>query len=132
MTYFVGILEGAGKSWGVRFPDLDGCVGAGTTPEAAVSDAAQALRDVIAYKRHGAFALPVARTLDAILASGDVGRGETTVLVPLLLDSGRSVRANVTFDAGLLDAIDRAAKARGVTRSAFLASAAREKIEALG
>jgi len=36
----------------------------------------------------------------------------------------------VTFDAGLLAAIDEAAARRGLTRSAFLANAAREKIEA--
>jgi len=35
----------------------------------------------------------------------------------------------LSLDAGLLDAIDEAAKAHGLTRSAFLASAAREKIE---
>jgi metal-responsive CopG/Arc/MetJ family transcriptional regulator len=45
------------------------------------------------------------------------------------VDSGRAVRANLSLDAGLLDAIDEAAKAHGLTRSAFLASAAREKIE---
>lgn len=44
--------------------------------------------------------------------------------------AGRTVRANVTFDAGLLEAIDAEAERRGLTRSAFLASAAREKIEA--
>ena len=49
-------------------------------------------------------------------------------MIPLLLDSGRTVRANVTFDAALLEAIDAAAQARGLTRSAFLASAARDKI----
>jgi hypothetical protein len=50
-------------------------------------------------------------------------------MVPLVLDAGRAVRANLSLDAGLLDAIDEAAKAHGLTRSAFLASAAREKIE---
>jgi metal-responsive CopG/Arc/MetJ family transcriptional regulator len=49
--------------------------------------------------------------------------------VPLVLDAGRAVRANLSLDAGHLDAIDEAAKAHGPTRSAFLASAAREKIE---
>jgi len=51
-------------------------------------------------------------------------------MIPLLLDSGRSVRANVSFDAALLEAIDAAAKQRGLSRSAFLASAARGKIMA--
>lgn len=126
----VGIIDGANSAWGVRFPDLDGCVGMGATPDEAVANAAEALRDAVAHKIGGGFALPKMRSLREILASGEVADGETTVLVPLLLDAGRSVRANVTFDAGLLEAIDAAAKSRGLTRSAFLASAAREKIEA--
>ena len=40
----------------------------------------------------------------------------------------RTVRVNVTVERGLLDQIDEAATARGLTRSAFLAQAAREKI----
>ena len=55
--------------------------------------------------------------------------GAVLGMVPLVLDTGRAVRANLSLDAGLLDAIDEAAKAHGLTRSAFLASAAREKIE---
>ena len=41
----------------------------------------------------------------------------------------RTVRANITMDAGTLAAIDQAAKQRGLTRSAFLASCARKEIE---
>ena len=48
---------------------------------------------------------------------------------PVLVDSGRPVRANLSLDAGLLAAIDAEASRRGLTRSAFIASAAREKIE---
>ena len=130
MTHFVGVIDGTGKSWGVRFPDVDGCVGAGATPEEAIASATEALREVMSYKRSGGFGLNRHRTLAQILASGEVGQGETTVLIPLLLDAGRIVRANLTFDAGLLESIDEAAKSRGLTRSAFVASAAREKIEA--
>ena len=50
------------------------------------------------------------------------------MLVPLLADPGRTVRVNVTVERGLLEQIDEAAEARGLTRSAFLAQAAREKI----
>jgi hypothetical protein len=52
------------------------------------------------------------------------------VIIPVMIDDGRTVRANLTFDAGLLRAIDEAANLRGLTRSAFLASAGREKIAA--
>jgi hypothetical protein len=58
--------------------------------------------------------------------------GESAVMVPLLLDKGRTVRANLTLDAGLLEQIDAEAELRGLTRSAFLASAARDKIKARG
>ena len=44
------------------------------------------------------------------------------------MNTGRAVRINLSLDAGTLAAIDEAANARGLTRSAFLASAAREKI----
>ncbi len=50
--------------------------------------------------------------------------------IPFIEDSTRIVRANVTFEKGMLDAIDMAARERGLTRSAFLASCARKEIEA--
>jgi len=125
MTYYVGVLDGGGDVWGVRIPDIPGCVGGGETPEAAIANAAEALRDVAAHRREGGFALPQPMSLTEIMASGEIA-----VMIPLLLDSGRTVRANVSFDAALLEAIDAAAKARGISRSAFLASAARGKIMA--
>ena len=42
MVYYVGILDGSGKVWGVRFPDVLGCVGGGKSPEEAIADAAPA------------------------------------------------------------------------------------------
>ena len=48
--------------------------------------------------------------------------------VPLLADAGRTVRINISLDKALVDQIDAAASARGLTRSAFIAQAAREKI----
>ena len=58
-----------------------------------------------------------------------IAEGAALAIVPLLLDAGRPTKANLSIDAGLLTAIDEAAAAHGLTRSAFLASAAREKIE---
>jgi predicted RNase H-like HicB family nuclease len=134
MIYYVGILDGSGDTWGVRIPDCPGCHGGGATPEAAISDAISALREWAAEIHTEGAQLPKAHTMAEILADPENGpelrASESSVLIPLLLDAGRTVRANVTFDAGLLDAIDAEAERRGLTRSAFLASAAREKIEA--
>lgn len=132
MVHFVGILDGSGDVWGVRIPDVDGCIGGGASPEAAISDVTSALRDVMGHKRSSGFAIPDASSLTQIIASGEVLAGESAVMIPLLLDSGRTVRANLTLDAGLLEAIDSEASLRGVTRSAFVASAAREKITTRG
>ena len=130
MVHYVGVLDGSGDVWGVRIPDIPGCVGGGATAEAAFADIAEALRDVMAHKLDGGHPIPRASSLSEIVASGEIGPGESAVLIPLLLDSGRTVRANGSFDSALLDAIDVAARERGLTRSAFLASAAREKIMA--
>ena len=54
---------------------------------------------------------------------------DTIVLsLPVYLDGGRPTRVNVSMEAWLVAEIDEAARRRGLTRSAFLASAARDKI----
>ena len=59
--------------------------------------------------------------------AASVETGAVLFAVPLLADAGRTVRLNISLDKALVDRIDAAA-ARGLTRSAFLAQAAREKI----
>ena len=64
------------------------------------------------------------RRLSPTRRSGfDAAAGESIVMVPLILDRGRPVKANISLDAGLLEAIDDEAVRRGLTRSGFLASA---------
>jgi len=66
-----------------------------------------------------------------ILKAGEIdpAANEMAVLVPVVLDKGRTVRPNLTLDAGLLEAIDAEAEKRGLSRSAFVASLARERLE---
>ena len=130
MSNYVGVIDQTEGNWGVRIPDLPGCYGAGESAEAAIRDAASAAREWILHQAGSGVKSPKARAMSEILASGeiDVAAGEAAVLIGVLIDDGRTVRANLTFDAGLLGAIDAAASERGLTRSAFLASAAREKI----
>lgn len=131
MTHYVGILDGAGDVWGVRVPDLPGCHGGGTSPEEAIADATSAVREWAEARLPKHVSLPEARTVADLLRLGEIdsAAGESAVMIPLLIDSGRPVRANLSLDAGLLAAIDAEASRRGLTRSAFIASAAREKIE---
>ena len=131
MTQYVGILDGAGKTFGVRLPDLPGCYGGGATPEAAISDAMSAARAWLGHRETKGESAPNARTMAQILKAEtiDAAQNEAAVMIPVVLDAGRTVRANLTFDAGLLKAIDAEAERRGLTRSAFLASAARDRLE---
>jgi predicted RNase H-like HicB family nuclease len=134
MPHYVGILDGSGDTWGVRIPDLPGCHGGGDTAEAAIADAISAAREWAEHRSAKGGVMPASRPVGQIIRDGelDVRAGETAVMIPLLHDSGRSVRANLSLDSALLEAIDEAARARGLTRSAFIASAAREKIMAEG
>jgi predicted RNase H-like HicB family nuclease len=131
MAQYFGILDGKGSVWGVRIPDFPGCHGGGATPEAALADAISALREVAADHADNDLAIPAPRALDEVRRDKEAAfdpKSETLVMVPLLLDKGRSVRANVSLDAGVLEAIDEEAARRGLTRSKFLASAALDKI----
>ena len=76
-------------------------------------------------------ALPSPRSIEAIrdASKEDLEEGAFLMSVPVISLSGRTVRANVTIDAGLLSGIDMVAKSRGLTRSSFLAQAARREIE---
>ncbi|TPI31332.1 ribbon-helix-helix protein, CopG family [Mesorhizobium sp. B3-2-1] len=131
MTHYVGILDGADDVWGVRIPDLPGCHGGGANPEEAIADATSAVREWVEARLAKSASLPKARTLADLLRADEIdsSAGESAVMIPVLIDSGRPVRANLSLDAGLLAAIDAEASRRGLTRSAFIASAAREKIE---
>ena len=81
-------------------------------------------------------AVPAPRAIEALRGDRQVkaaiAEGAIFLSVPLVIETGRPVKANISLDRGLLDAIDAAAKRSGLTRSGFLASAAREKIAAKG
>jgi predicted RNase H-like HicB family nuclease len=132
-TPYIAIVEkDPDSAFGVWFPDVEGCFSAGDTLAEASANAAAALRQHIEALESAGRAVPPARVVDDVLRDEDVqaalGTGAILLAVPLLSDAGRTVRINVSLAKGLVDQIDAAASARGLTRSAFLAQAAREKI----
>ena len=133
MTRYVALIDGKKGAYGVVVPDLPGCTSAGKTLDEAYRNSIEAMRLWAEDAEASGEKLPPSRMLEVLRTDPDVAaalaEGAVATLVPVLRDSGRSVRANLSLDAGLLDAIDEAAEAHGLTRSAFIASAAREKIE---
>ena len=132
-TRYIALMDGKRGAYGVVFPDLPGCTAMGRTTDEALSNAIDAARDwAEAVHESNGGRLPRPRTAEALRSDPDtaaaLAEGAVLMVVPLILDAGRAAKANLSLDAGLLQAIDEAAKARGLTRSAFMASAAREKI----
>jgi len=129
---YVSFIHRTDASYGVSFPDFPGCVSVGDT----VDEAVRLGREALAFHVEGLVAdgarIPPPRSIDAIKADPELAdwRHEADfVLIPLLLDRGSSRRVNISLDRGLLEAIDDEARGRRMTRSAFLASAARHEIE---
>lgn len=132
-TYFVAVIEkDADSAFGVWFPDVEGCFSAGDTVEEAVANASLALRQHVEAIESAGRSVPQARSVDDVIHDGEVAAsieaGAILFAVPLLADAGRTVRINISLDKALVDQIDIAASKRGLTRSAFLSQAAREKI----
>jgi predicted RNase H-like HicB family nuclease len=131
MRYFV-LLDGEAGAYGVVFPDLPGCVAMGDTAERALANAAEALRDWIALSEENGNPVPPPRALEALRADPDVARalsdGASLAVVPLVRETGKSIKANLSLDAGLLAAIDEEAQRRKLTRSAFIELIARRML----
>jgi predicted RNase H-like HicB family nuclease len=136
MARYIGLIDGKKGAYGVVIPDFPGCTAMGKTVDEALRNAAGAARlwaeDAVADKEK----IPRPSAAEDLRVDRDIAdalaNGAAFCVVPLVLDSGRSAKANLSLDAGLLQAIDEAAAVKGLTRSAFIASAAREKIVADG
>ena len=130
---YVSFIHRDEAGFGVSFPDFPGCVSVGDTVDDAVRHGSEALAFHVEGMVNDGEPLPAPRSIDAIKADPDLAGwrdGADIVLIPLLLDRGSSRRVNISLDSGLREAIDAEARQRQMTRSAFLATAARNEIEA--
>jgi predicted RNase H-like HicB family nuclease len=130
-AYFAIVHKDRDSAYGVSFPDLSGVFSAADEEEDIIANAMEALE---LYAEDAE--LPEPSTIESVVARPEIreelAAGAFIVRVPLLDNDTRVVRANVTFEAGMLRAIDETAQRRGLTRSAFLASCARKEIETTG
>jgi predicted RNase H-like HicB family nuclease len=133
MARYLAIIDEADGQFGVVFPDALGCTAMGASQEEAIDNAIEALAEWAADEVADGRVLAKPRSYVQVFKSHEfpqLGEGAMVATLPLLRESGKLARANVSMDAGLLASIDEAATARGLTRSSFLASAAREKLKA--
>lgn len=127
MQYFYALVhKDSDSAFGVEFPDLPGCFSAADRIEDLLPNACEALE---LWFDDAEEVEP--RRIDEIreVVAGDLAAGAFILAVPRIKRAGKLVRANISLDRGMLDAIDRAAAERHLTRSAFLSDAARNEIE---
>ena len=127
MKYFYALVrKEVDSAFGVEFPDVPGCFSASDDLEDVLPNACEALE---LWFEDAADIVPMRLEQVQKLVAQDLAEGAFIVAVPQIRQTGRLVRANISLDRGMLDAIDSAAAERSLTRSAFLADAARKVIE---
>jgi predicted RNase H-like HicB family nuclease len=124
MARYIALIDGKAGAYGVVFPDLPGCTAMGKTVEQALANAAESLREWIDVTEKNGEKPPVPRRLETLRRDEDVAEaladGATLAAIPLVRETGKPIKANLSIDSGILAAIDEEAARRKLTRSAFV------------
>ena len=129
MTHYYALVhKDKDSAFGVQFPDLPGCYSAADNAEDIMPNAMEALEFYI----EDLDKLPAPTQIDILSTQPEITQelksGAFLLAVPLIINTGKSARINITLDKGLLSAIDDVAGKRKMTRSGFLAQAAVREI----
>lgn len=127
--YFALVHKDDDSAYGLQFPDFPGVFSAADDQDEIISNAIEALR-LYAEDRKLTDPLALESVLEQKGVREQLAAGAYLVSVPLIDNDTATVRVNVSFERGVLRAIDDTAEKRGLTRAAFLASAAKRAIEA--
>lgn len=127
--YIALIHKDRDSDYGVSFPDLPGCITAGATLEEARDMAREALALHLEGLTVDGEVIPEPSVMEALMAERE-NRDAVAILVDPPRTPIRSVRINITLPADVLIDIDRYAESHGLTRSGFLARAAKKELAA--
>ncbi|HSZ73726.1 MAG TPA: type II toxin-antitoxin system HicB family antitoxin [Rhizomicrobium sp.] len=129
MARYIALIDGKTGAYGVVFPDLPGCTAMGKTMDDALAHAAEALRDWADVIEESGGKIPRPRALETLRRDHEVkialAEGAGLATVPLVRETGRPIKANLSIDSGVLAAMDEEAQRRSLTRSAFVELLAR-------
>ncbi|NTF08726.1 type II toxin-antitoxin system HicB family antitoxin [Agrobacterium rubi] len=128
MRNYIGLIhKDADSDFGVSFPDFAGVVTAGSDLDDARQMAEEALTLHVEGMVEDGEAIPEPSSLDAIMADPD-NRDAVAILVSLKIESKKAIRLNITLPEDVLKEIDTYAQVHGLTRSGFLARAAKHEM----
>lgn len=122
MDYIAYLHKDRKSDFGVSFPDFPGCITVGKTLDDARRMAIEALSLHIEGMIEDGEEIPEASTLDD-LAGDPAMKGAVAVLVSVDV-SEKVVRYNITARRSQMAEIDRRARKRGLTRSAYIIASA--------
>lgn len=131
MSHIVAIIHGEPGAYGVSYPDFPGLASGGETIEDALRRSKEGLNLHIEAMLEDGDALPRLRAIEEIKADPDMAEDMADMAAFALIEydlPGKPIRVNISMDERLIERIDTAAKRRGMTRSGFLAEAARTAI----
>lgn len=118
-----------GVRYGVTVPDLPGCFSAGDTLDEALENVREAIDLHLEGMAEDGEPLPGLRPLPEHQANPDYANGLWALVdVEVSRYEGKAEKINITLPRNLIRRIDEAAKARGFSRSGFLAEAARRAL----
>ena len=125
MRDFIALIhKDVGSDYGVSFPDLPGCITAGSTLDEARALAEEALALHVRGMSEDGEPLPEPSSLEAVMADRE-NRDGVAILVPLRVESVKEIRVSVTIPEDVLARIDQYAETNGMNRSGFLTEAAK-------
>jgi predicted RNase H-like HicB family nuclease len=130
MRWPIVIHKDEGSDYGVSVPDLPGCFSAGSTLDAALDGAREAIGCHMEGLLLDGEAIPEPRSLEAHRADPDWADGIWAIVeVDLSRLDDKAERINITLPRRVLTLIDHYAAAHHETRSGFLARAALAEIK---
>lgn len=122
MEYIAYLHKDPKSDFGVSFPDFPGCITAGKTLEEARRLAPQALALHVRGMLEDGEPIPEPSTIDDVKDDPAL-KGAVAFLVPLQVNE-KAKRFNITARRSEMQKIDRLAKRKGMTRSAYMVSSA--------
>lgn len=122
MNYIAIIHKEQGTAYGVTLPDFPGCFSAADT----LDEVPHAIQEAVELWAEGEEIEPPVPSSFETVAESETARDGMLMLVDINFDflDQRVVPVNISMPVYMRNRIDRAAKAHGLTRSAYLVKAA--------
>lgn len=123
VVYVALVTSRAPEGYQARFPDIPGCTAEGASLAELLNDARERLLACLEAIESQGEAWPIASAIETFTSTP----GVMAIPVDVAVDDP-PIRVNVSLGERLVQRLDKAAEARGMTRSGFIAQAVRASL----